>query len=214
MSTRSNRSTPRKRRSARSGRSPKYTPRRREEVTSRRRSTSTPRDRSSKSKSSSRYKRRSSTPKAGRSSRKQSYSPQYRDYDVDHKEELCTSDNERQRERVSSHPSRGKKSRRSSRGDDRRERRKSDSNFWSKECKASEVWPDCRLRDIKASGGSRDFKKWFDKVPPNCRVDKDVRTDRGMFRKDNFESTKALDRYLGINKSKSPTDRSRRWGRE
>jgi len=240
MSTRSNRSTPRKRRAARSRRSPKYTSRRTEEVTPRRRIKSSPRYRSSKSspryrsskpksssrynresstpqsskfKSSSRYNREKSTPKDGRSSRPQSYSPQYRGYDDDCKEELCTSDNERRRERATSHPSRVEKSQSSSKRDDVRGRYRKDSDSWSKECKASEVWPECRLRDIEASGGSRDFGKWFGKVPPNCRVDKDVRTDRGTFRKDNFESSFALDRYLGINGSKSPSKRRRRRSR-
>lgn len=214
MSTRSNRSTPRKRRTARSRRSPKYKSRRKEELTPRRRKKSSPRYRRDKSKSSSRHKRGNSTPKDGRSSRPQSYSPQYRGYDDDHKEDLCTSDNQRRRERATSHPSRVEKSRRSSRRDGGRGCCKDDSDFWSRECKASEVWPECRLRDIEASGGSRDFGKWFGKVPPNCRVDKDVRTDRGLFRKDNFESASALDRYLGINGSKSPSDRRRRRSRE
>jgi hypothetical protein len=213
MSTRSNRSTPRKRRTARSRRSPKYKSRRKEELTPRRRKKSSPRYRRDKSKSSSRHKRGNSTQKDGRSSRPQSYSP-YRGYDDDHKEDLCTSDNERRRERATSHPSRVEKSRRLRGRDGGRGRCTDDSDFWSRECKASEVWPECRLRDIEASGGSRDFGKWFGKVPPNCRVDKDVRTDRGMFRKDNFESASALDRYLGINASKSPSDRRRRRSRE
>jgi len=219
MSTRSNRSTPRKRRAARSRGSPKHTPRRRDEDSPRRRIKSrsryqspkaSSRYRSPKSKSRSSYNRVNSTPKEGRRSRPQSSSPQYRSYDDDHKEEICTSDNERRRERATSHSSRVDKSRRSSRRDGGKGRRKDDSDFWSRECKASEVWPEGRLRDIEASGGSRDFKKWFGKVPPNCRVDKDVWTDRGLFRKDNFESSYALDRYLGINGSKSPSRRRRR----
>jgi len=209
MSTRSNISTP-KRKSARPRRSPKYTYRSTDEVTPRRRVKSSPRYRRGKPRSSSRYEREKSPLRDSRSSRTQSYSPKYKGHDVDYKEELCNSDNERRRELVTSHQSRSEKSRRSSRRDGRRGRCKSESDFWSKECKASEVWPECRLRNIEASGGSRDFRKWFGKVPPNCRVDKDVQTDRGMFRKDNFESSCALDRYLGIKGSKSPSDRRRR----
>jgi len=62
----------------------------------------------------------------------------------------------------------------------------------------SELLPECRLRNIEAPGGRRDFEKWFQTLPPNVTVDKDLRTDRGIFRKDNFRTEEALDRYLGI----------------
>jgi len=62
----------------------------------------------------------------------------------------------------------------------------------------SELLPECRLRNIEAPGGTRDFEKWFQTLPPNVTVDKDLLTDRGVFRKDNFRTAEALDRYLGI----------------
>jgi len=62
----------------------------------------------------------------------------------------------------------------------------------------SELLPECRLRNIEATGGRRNFGKWFRTLPPNVRVDKDLRTDQGVFRKDNFQTAEALDRYLGI----------------
>jgi len=208
MSTRYHSVSPTNRRAERRRWSPKQTSQRTDDWTPRPRRKSSPNYRMTKSKSSTRY-REESTPKDKRSSRGQSYSPRYRECDVDYKEELQATDNERRKERATSHPSRVDECRRSSRRD-RRGRRISDSDFWGRECKFSEVMPECRLRDIEASGGSRDFRKWFGKLPPNWRVDKDVRTDRGVFRKDNFQSASALDQYLGINSSKSPTER-RRW---
>jgi len=208
MSTRCHSATPRSRRAERRRRSPKHTSRRADNWSPRRRKSS-PCYRRNKCRSSTRY-REESTPKDMRSSRGQSYSPRYQERDDDYKEELKTTDGEGRRERATSHTSRVDEYRRSSRRD-RRGRCNSDSDCWGRDCKISEVMPDCRLRDIEASGGSRDFSKWFGKLPPNCRVDKDVRTDRGVFKKDNFPSSSALDRYLGINSSKSPTDKRRRW---
>jgi len=73
--------------------------------------------------------------------------------------------------------------------------------------KVSEWLPGCRLRNIEARGGKRDFRQWFTVLPPNVQVDQDLRTDRGVFKKDNFQSSKALDKYLGIVNSRSPVDR-------
>jgi len=206
MSTRCHSTTPRSRRAERSRLSPKHTSRRADNWSPRRRKSS-PYYRRNKCRSSTRY-REESTPKDMCSSRGQSYSPRYHERnDDDYKEELKTTDDERRLERATSHPTRVDEYRRSS----RRGRCNGYSESWGRECKISEVMPDCRLHDIEASGGSRNFSKWFGKLPPNCRVDKDVRTDRGVFKKDNFQSSSALDRYLGINSSKSPTDRRRRW---
>jgi len=73
--------------------------------------------------------------------------------------------------------------------------------------KFSDWRPECRLQNIEARGGKRDFRKWFKVLPPNVKVDKDVRTDRGVFKKDNFPSAHALDKYLGIKNSRSPVER-------
>jgi len=73
--------------------------------------------------------------------------------------------------------------------------------------KVSEWLPGCRLRNIEARGGKRDFRQWFTVLPPNVQVDQDLRTDRGVFKKDNFQSSQALDKYLGIVNSRSPVDR-------
>lgn len=73
--------------------------------------------------------------------------------------------------------------------------------------KVSEWLPGCRLRNIEARGGKRDFRQWFNVLPPHVQVDKDLRTDRGVFKKDNFQSAQALDKYLGIVNSRSPVDR-------
>lgn len=73
--------------------------------------------------------------------------------------------------------------------------------------KFSDWRPECRLQNIEARGGKRDFRKWFKVLPPNVKVDKDVRTDRGVFKKDNFQSSQALDKYLGIKNSRSPVER-------
>jgi len=64
--------------------------------------------------------------------------------------------------------------------------------------KISEWLPGCRLQNIEARGGKRDFRKWFMALPPHVLVDKDVRTDRGVFKKDTFQTSQALDNYLGI----------------
>lgn len=215
MSARNNSVTPRKRLSNRRRRSPNYTSKSREDESRRReRTILSPRYRRTESKSSTRYRKEKSTRRNKRSSRRRSWSPSYRGSDVDHKEELWGSGSQRRgsqkRKERASYPSRVENSRRPSQRDVPRGRSHSHSDFWSKECKFSEVIPECRLRNIEASGGSRDFRKWFGKLPPNCRVDKDVRTDRGVFRKDNFQSSSALVRYLGIN-NRSPSDRKRRW---
>jgi len=75
--------------------------------------------------------------------------------------------------------------------------------------KVSEWLPGCRLRNIEARGGKRDFRQWFTVLPPNVQVDQDLRTDRGVFKKDNFQSSRALDKYLGIVNSRSPVDRKK-----
>jgi len=72
--------------------------------------------------------------------------------------------------------------------------------------KVSEWLPGCRLQNIEASGGKRDFRKWFRALPPNVLVDKDVWTDRGVFEKDNFLTSQALDNYLGIETNISPSN--------
>jgi len=196
-------------RSDRRRRSPKYTPRQKKYDSPRRsRSKSSVTDRWTKSKSSTRYKREESSRRDERKSRRRSYSPEYRRYVSDSKEDSWVEDNSRREERIASYPSRVQKSKRSSTRDYPRERR--DSSSRRRERKFSEFLPECRLHDIEACGGTRDFAGWFGKVPPNYIVDKDVQTDRGIFKKDNFQSSKDLDRYLEINSSTSPTDR-RRW---
>lgn len=82
-----------------------------------------------------------------------------------------------------------------------RESRKSKSPT---QYRLSELVPECRLYHIEARGGRRDFRKWFQTLPPNVKVDKDMKTDRGVFKKDNFANGAKLDEYLGIQKSLSP----------
>jgi len=81
----------------------------------------------------------------------------------------------------------------------------------SKQYKLSELVPDCRLKNIEASGGDRDFSKWFKRLPPNVIVDKDIRTDRGIFTKDNFPTPQSLDKYLGIGNSRSPVSKRKKY---
>jgi len=64
--------------------------------------------------------------------------------------------------------------------------------------KLSELLPECRIPNIEASGARRNFSKWFQVLPHNIHVDKDVQTDRGIFTKDNFPNLQALERYLNI----------------
>jgi len=64
--------------------------------------------------------------------------------------------------------------------------------------KLSELVPELRLRGVKARGGSRDFARWFETVPPNVLVDVDFKCDRGILRKDHFRTADMLDRYLGL----------------
>jgi len=71
--------------------------------------------------------------------------------------------------------------------------------------KLSELLPECRIWNIEARGGRRDFRKWFQIMPPNVKVDKDLRTDSGIFKKDNFQSMEALDKYLGIHDLSVPS---------
>jgi len=68
----------------------------------------------------------------------------------------------------------------------------------SKRKKISELLPECRIPNIEASGARRDFSKWFQVLPHNIHVDKDIQTDRGIFTKDNFPNDQALERYLNI----------------
>jgi len=86
--------------------------------------------------------------------------------------------------------------------DEERSRQRADSQDRTRTPRShrtvSELLPECRLRNIEAPGGRRDFEKWFVTLPPNVTVDKDLQTDRGVFRKDNFRTAEALDRYLGI----------------
>jgi len=198
-------------RSDRRRRSPQYTPRRKE-VTPRREYKS-PRHRRSKSKSKSILGWDDSTPKDGRHTRRKSRqrrSPGYRRrVDLEEEEEVYQRDSGKRKERTKTYPSRDDEKRGRSPRDVPRGRYHSEPVRWSKECKLSEEIPDCRLYDIEARGGTRDFGKWFEKLPPNWTVDKDVRTDRGVFKKDNFQSSSALDKYLGIRNSRSPTDRRR-----
>jgi len=74
------------------------------------------------------------------------------------------------------------------------------SNQHNRNCrvKISELLPGCRLRNIEASGGRRDFRKWFKVLPPFVKVDKDIQTDRGILRKDTFLSIEDFDNYLGV----------------
>jgi len=192
------------RRAERTHPSSKHTSRKTKDRTSRQRMKSSASNRGVKSNSGTRFHNLLEY-KGKLSSRGRSYSRSYRECSVDNKEELRATGNERQKEQAFSHPRRIDLSRFSS----ARERRGtciSNSDYWGRQCKLSEVKPDCRLRGVKASGGSRDFRKWFGKLPPNCRIDKDVRTDCGVLSRDNFQSSSALDRYLGIKSSKSPTD--------
>jgi len=64
--------------------------------------------------------------------------------------------------------------------------------------KLSELIPDRRLRGLKASGGKRDFARWFQFLPPNVSVDVDFKCDRGIFKRDFFRNEDMLDRYLGL----------------
>jgi len=82
-------------------------------------------------------------------------------------------------------------------------RHRSSEPMRGREYKLSELLPDCRLRNIEARGGERDFTAWFKRLPPNIKVDKDIRTDRGVFKKDNFPTSRHLDKYLGIKNSKA-----------
>jgi len=68
----------------------------------------------------------------------------------------------------------------------------------------SEIMSGCRLIISRQEGGARDLGKWFKTIPPNLKVDKDVRTVRGVFSKDKFQSSTALDRYLGITSLRHP----------
>jgi len=173
-----------------------------------------PRDRRRKSKSKSSFRWDDFSPKdersASRNSRRQKRSPVYRKrVDLEEEEVVCQRDSGKRKERYKTYPSRDDEKRGRSPRDVPRGRYYSEPVGYSKECKLSEEIPDCRLYDIEARGGTRDFGKWFKKLPPNWTVDKDVRTDRGVFKKDNFQSSRALDKYLGIKNSRSPTDRRR-----
>jgi len=81
----------------------------------------------------------------------------------------------------------------------------------AKQYKLSELIPDCRLKNIEASGGRRDFSKWFKRLPPNVIVDKDMKTDRGVLTSDNFPTPQSLDKYLGIRNSRSPVAGRRKY---
>jgi len=198
-------------RSERRRRSPQYTSRRKE-VTPRTKYKS-PRRRRSKSKSKSSFGWDDSTSRDERPPRRKSRqrrSPGYRRrVDLEEEEEVYQRDSRKRKERAITYPLRDDEKRGKSPCDVPRGRCHSEPVGWSKECKLSEKIPDCRLYDIEARGGTRDFRKWFEKLPPNWTVDKDVRTDRGVFKKDNFQSSSDLDKYLGIRNSRSPTDRQR-----
>jgi len=64
--------------------------------------------------------------------------------------------------------------------------------------KLSELVPELRLHGLKARGGSRDFARWFEAIPPNVLVDVDFMCDKGIFKKDFFRTAEMLDRYLGL----------------
>jgi len=84
-------------------------------------------------------------------------------------------------------------------------------DYREKECNLSDLITDSHLTNIEASKKSMSFRKWFKTLPPNVKVDKDVFTKRGMLiTKDNFRNSGDLDSYLGIEKSRSPSQR-RRW---
>jgi len=152
------------------------------------------------SKCSSIYRMDKSTPKDKQSSQRHRCLSR----DANNMVEFSESDDEMREETTTSYAFQVEESQRSDTRKVTLGRRQTNSDFWSwsKECKISEVMPDCRLRNIEARGGERDFGKWFGKLPPNCRIDKNVRTDRGVFTKDNFHSSSALDLYLGVKKSK------------
>lgn len=62
----------------------------------------------------------------------------------------------------------------------------------------SDIFPDLRLRGLKASAGKRDFASWFTAIPPDVKVDSDFRCDKGILRKDAFCCSSMLDKYLGL----------------
>jgi len=70
--------------------------------------------------------------------------------------------------------------------------------FSARTRKLSELVPDRRLHGLKASGGKRDFARWFQTLPPNVLVDVDFKCDRGVFKRDFFRTGEMLDRYLGL----------------
>lgn len=67
-----------------------------------------------------------------------------------------------------------------------------------KEENLSDYYTSLRLLGVATKGGSS-FADWFKVVPPNVRVDKDFECSNGTkLRKDNFESVKMFENYLGI----------------
>jgi len=74
--------------------------------------------------------------------------------------------------------------------------RENRSSIWLENL--SDSVPDLRLRGLRASGGHRDFARWFKAIPPDVAIDKDFRCDCGIFKKDMFSNLEMLDRYLGL----------------
>jgi len=66
------------------------------------------------------------------------------------------------------------------------------------EVNLSDIFPDLRLRGLRASAGKRDFASWFAAIPPDVKIDKDFKCDKGILKKDSFCSPHMLDRYLGL----------------
>jgi len=66
------------------------------------------------------------------------------------------------------------------------------------EVNLSDIFPDLRLRGLRASAGKRDFASWFAAIPPEVKIDRDFKCDKGILKKDSFCSPHMLDTYLGL----------------
>jgi len=66
------------------------------------------------------------------------------------------------------------------------------------EINLSDIFPDLRIRGLQASAGKRDFASWFTAIPPDVKVDRDFKCDKGILKKDLFCDSDMLDTYLGL----------------